>query len=427
MALSVGVISRQMFLRVGDMSVGDLSQELISPLLESIEQSAWNPLVGSHSNAVTIGYFISVTGCSSDSLAEGAAVLKHSIHMTSLHGDLGGRYDYKMHAIVHPSAAGCVAPLVELGYDVVERDTPVQVDEIKGDFLRSRIENNGCCGIKELIKLEAYTFTEYPVVVHLDLDFLLLKPLDDLFDAMLLDEERAASAFDRIKRMWPEKPKPPKINAFFTRDCFVVNWNIMYKAVQGGFLVLRPDRSAYNQYVDIFREGDFREGLGWGGKKVGPFYGAMTVQGLLPYYYDILHPEETVDLNPCVYNLMAGNPMDEPMENGEYRGKCRSGQEVCEDCRLAEIENMASVHFTNCQKPWLCLPYKHATIEHKICRKIVHQWYKVRSKMEQSWGRSGMGPGQWEQRDHFLGYCQGKEKEGYIPVAKPYGRNATYP
>ena len=165
---------------------------------------------------VTIGYFISVTGCGAESLAEGAAVVKHSVHLASVHGPLGGRYDYKMHAIYHPAAASCVGPLAELGYELVERDTPVAVEDIQGEFLRRKIVENGCCGEKELIKLEAYTFTQFPVVVHLDLDVLILKPIDPLFDAMITKGDDPIS---KVDLMWPDRPVPPRINAFFTRDC----------------------------------------------------------------------------------------------------------------------------------------------------------------------------------------------------------------
>jgi len=71
-------------------------------------------------------------------------------------------------------------------------------------------------GEKELIKLEAYTFTEYPVVVHVDLDVLVLKSLDNLFDAMLGVGDNPIS---KVELMWPDQPVPAKINAFFTRDC----------------------------------------------------------------------------------------------------------------------------------------------------------------------------------------------------------------
>lgn len=171
----------------------------------------------------TIGYFVSITSCggSAPSMAEGAAVLKHSIHLASVHGPLGGKYDYKMHAIYHPDALSCVQELEKLGYELNQRNTPVAVKDIQGDFLREKIVKNGCCGEKELIKLEAYTFEQYPVVVHLDLDVLILKPLDVLFDAMIVQEKQASATrpLSKIELMWPDRPIPSRINAFFTRDC----------------------------------------------------------------------------------------------------------------------------------------------------------------------------------------------------------------
>lgn len=86
-----------------------------------------------------------------------------------------------------------------------------------------------------------------------------------------------------------------------------------YKPVQGGFLVLRPDMNVYNEFVSIIKKGDFRERGGWGGL-VGPFYGSMTFQGIIPYYYDVLHPNEAVELNRCVYNQMCDNPKGMSMQ-----------------------------------------------------------------------------------------------------------------
>ena len=178
-----------------------------------------------HSEAIArIGFFISITACGNPLLIDGAAVLKHSIHLASIHSDNGGKYDYRAHAIYSPDTRDCVAPLAELGYHLVERPVPVKVEEIQGDFLRSRIESNGCCGSKELLKLEAYTFTQYPVVVHMDVDAILLKPLDPLFDTMLGINKNinndSNNPLPNIEKMpWPERPVPSKINAFFTRDC----------------------------------------------------------------------------------------------------------------------------------------------------------------------------------------------------------------
>ena len=79
-------------------------------------------------------------------------------------------------------------------------------------------ESNGCCGEKELVKLEAYTLTDHPVVVHLDLDVVVLKPMDALFD-MMLTKSPVDWDTTNVPIMWPEKKLPEKVNAFFTRDC----------------------------------------------------------------------------------------------------------------------------------------------------------------------------------------------------------------
>ena len=105
-------------------------------------------------DAITIGFAVTVTGCGSDPITEGAAVLKHSIHLASIHGNVGGRYNYQMYAIYHPDGERCATALEPLGYTLVKRNTPVAVKEIEGEFLRNNIERNGCCGEKELIKLE---------------------------------------------------------------------------------------------------------------------------------------------------------------------------------------------------------------------------------------------------------------------------------
>ena len=93
-----------------------------------------------------IPFVVSMTNCGEDPFMEGAAVLKYSIHQNSIYGS--GKYDYKMYAIYHPDAESCAKHLEDLGYELVERETPVKVEEIQGDFLRSRIEKNGCCGSK---------------------------------------------------------------------------------------------------------------------------------------------------------------------------------------------------------------------------------------------------------------------------------------
>lgn len=55
------------------------------------------------------------------------------------------------------------------------------------------------------------------MVVQLDLDVIVLKPMDALFDLMLADDD--SSDPSNVPIMWPNEPIPETINAFFTRDC----------------------------------------------------------------------------------------------------------------------------------------------------------------------------------------------------------------
>jgi hypothetical protein len=333
---------------------------------------------------------------------------------------MGGQYDYALYAIYHPAAADCALPLLALDYNMLKRDTPVAVADIEGDFLREKIEKNGCCGEKELIKLEAYTITQHDIVVHLDLDVLVLKPMDDIFDVMMRPTDAAAVAQLKKKVMWPDQSLPDgPINAFFTMDYNMVHPESKYKPVQGGFMVLRPDLSVYEEYKSIVKKGDFRDGSGWGGL-VGPFHGSMTFQGIIPYYYNVLHPGQALELNRCIYNQMCDNPRTGRTLKDVVSGKCRTNEEECEDCRSRPLEDVVTTHFTLCQKPWWCLSHTEDLIQHRLCRKLHREWYQIRSELEQSWGRSGSGAGTFDS-DQFYGYCTQNGKNGYLPIAKPYG------
>ncbi len=140
----------------------------------------------------TVAYAISVMGCGdgSEPLVDGAAVLKHSILLSSIENPQStSKYSYKMYAIIHPEALQCTKKqLASHGYTILVRKEPVAVNDIEGEFLRERVERS-FCGAKEFIKcLHTYTITDQTIVVHLDLDTLILKPLDDVIDDMLYDE-----------------------------------------------------------------------------------------------------------------------------------------------------------------------------------------------------------------------------------------------
>jgi hypothetical protein len=109
-----------------------------------------------------------------------AAVLHQSIKIAMN----SSRYDYHMYAFVHPEADNLSSSLEQFGYHVLIRDTPFNISEVtNSDFIHA--QEIGCCMEKEYIKLYSYTLLDYPVVIHLDLDVLVLKPMDDLFDLMI--------------------------------------------------------------------------------------------------------------------------------------------------------------------------------------------------------------------------------------------------
>jgi hypothetical protein len=179
------------------------SSELIPAKAHSLEGHVIRP------NKPKVAYAVSVTGCTGY-LLDAAAVLRHSIHIASR----SSKYDYAMIAFVHPGAVECGVLLSKLNYEVKIRDTPFNETEISNIDL---IDAQGatCCGFKEFLKLYSYLETSYPVVVHLDMDCIVLKPFDDVFDLML------DPSFDstKIDAMWHGPGDfPEQVDFLFTRD-----------------------------------------------------------------------------------------------------------------------------------------------------------------------------------------------------------------
>jgi hypothetical protein len=249
--------------------------------------------------------------------------------------------------------------------------------------------------------------------------------MDDVIDFMLDPTKYRDSNTHKLKQqhhnlpiMWPDKEIPDDVQLLFTKDYNVVAPKRRDKPFQGGFFIIKPSIEVYNEFVDIVREGDYHIKGGWG-KKVGPFYGGMTIQGLLPWYYEYLHPGRAVELNRCAYNNMSDKPKLE-RDNGTER--CRTNEETCEDCRFRPKDQITTFHFTICLKPWSCLRYRSQQENFKLCREMNHQWYIYRSRLEQSWGRSGHGDGDFNP-DHYLGFCKQEGMKGYIPMVMPREQN----
>jgi hypothetical protein len=227
------------------------------------------------------------------------------------------------------------------------------------------------------------------------------------------------------------------LDAFFTRDYNMVYPGRRPVGVQGGFLILRPSLSAFDELVQLIREGIYTQEGGWGDAGYGQFYGSMTFQGIIPYYYDMRHPGTGVELNRCVYNQMVDNPKHLPTKNNVAVGKCRDGREECEDCRDRSMKDIVTVHFTLCQKPWECLSHDSSRIQERLCREFFQEWYRIRADLEwklqknagtvgkETTNREGpvplvMGHGEYEP-NQFRGFCTAPGSHGYIPMKIPQG------
>lgn len=311
-----------------------------------------NDSPSNYNSKATIGYAITVTHCPAGNqrigpeIADAAAVLRHSIHVNSIrNAKSGSKYDYQMYAIVHHDAAECAGPtLKSLGYKVLSRSSPVELKYIQGEYLRERLPNDGCCGVNEFTKLHAYTLVDHPAVVLMDLDSLVMKPLDNLFDVMtggapLIGNDNIEVAFgDPIKS--PHYDHNKGINAFFTREYNIADDSMEHVAVQGGFLVIKPSLMQYADFSAVIREGEFQQEGGWAGLGFGPFEGSTAFQELFSYFFDHIHPGTGVELNRCVYNNMVDDPRE---SNG---GSCKDGhnrsdRKECEDCRARNIDEVS--------------------------------------------------------------------------------------
>ena len=396
---------------------------------------------------VTVAYaasFIFCTDPSSSGLVDASLVLRHSIHkISSRNPESGSKYDYKMYALVHRTRAiKCVDKIKELGFEVILVDPPVDPEQIQDNAVRKRMPNTPCCAHHEFIKLHAYNLPE-ELFVHVDLDFSFHKPMDHLFDALLYDKDspEGKAARDKLELQFPEEHVlPDRIDAFITRDwAQVAPFKGWKSGFQAGFLVGRRDPSMVEDVSNIVLTHSFNENgytnwdtSGWGGKGYGWFIvGEVGMQGAMAYFYDQIRPNTTVELNLCRFNHLGADSTytrGGPYYWSKHRnnlGKCRDERETCEQCKFTAVEDIYSIHYSPCGKPWDCLtegrdrPSKSvkkfiniAMVDAEHCFELQNQWHSLRADLEKElFLKTGDGSlkrlseGEFK-TETFLGHCR---------------------
>eukprot|EP00873_Tetraselmis_striata_P014673 jgi/Tetstr1/434937/TSEL_023933.t1 len=280
----------------------------------------------------TVAYMVAMTQDSTPQWLDGPAVLMESLVQATASSEYPSDFVALVGERVSQSSKDA---LTAMGWRVLDKHLPFSVDDIQGQHLREKVRNSGCCGADEMLRLYAYTLTQYHRVVSMDMDTIMLRPVDELFegDFSLLAVEDHSLA--------------------------VKAWTDVQPPFNGGFWVVKPSKRVFTHLFAIFKEGDFRPGSGWGGTRIGYCYGGETVQGLLPYYYTHYaiqhnHGVSYRVIDHCLYNNMKDNTR-------------------CNDTPLTDIR---VTHFTACQKPWICLTHISHAPSHN-CFGVHGEWARL--------------------------------------------------
>jgi len=249
--------------------------------------------------------------------------------------------------------------LEQAGYKVIEKEIPVKPEEIKNQELVKEMIKDGCCGMSELIKLWAWKMTEYDRVLLIDPDVHFHGNFDELFK------------FD-VTLVWTHGALGGS------------------EVMNGGFFVVRPNPSHFDDMIDIIKEGDFRENEGWRGKCCWT-YGGRTIQGIVPMFYKYELEGDHWEVDRCKYNNMV----------------------EIDRCKTWEYERVTSNHFTVCQKPWSCISQGM-----KLCDAFQSKYWERMREVENKFGFQEKGECH-NGKYHSLDWSSVKPKKSTPSPKKP--------
>lgn len=243
---------------------------------------------------------------------------------------------------------------------------------------------------------------------------------------------------------------PQRIEAMFSRDYhYAEPESGLPHQYLTGFLVLRQDKDRAKDLLELARdqekqfvhvptsEGEDKTVSGWGGKG----YIKAGMSGLIAYYYDVLRPGVSVELNACRFNhigmdnLYRAMPKYHPKAHKKWIGKCRSMRSDCEECLKTPLEDIYTAHFTaQCRHPQECvtegdsrggpgrdlIDSASGTVEH--CLEVNGHWHEMRRDFEStllnaaSTGVAKVGYQGKHKPKVFQGHCSAEGTDGYLPI-----------
>lgn len=333
-----------------------------------------------------IAYAITVT--KDGPFIDGALVLGYSaLKIHDIRKGYNSTYEADLIAFIAPGVIRAKDILMKHGWIILDRNLPVELEEIENKAYAKVVKDSGCCGVSEFLKLWSYSLVDYHRVVHLDMDSVIYRNMDELYS---LDKELL---YTGDWNMRGSSPVPP---------------------AQGGFLVVRPSMDRFEELRRVIRTGDWRSNGGWGGSGIGNFWGGQTIQGILPYFYYSIHPGEAMELNRCIYNCMVDNPY-RPHADDNVKVCLDKTKKTCQDCRLQESELVSSAHFTICQKPWTCEDHVNRRNQ-RLCKALHEKWFSLRAEFEQEIGIDISYREKQSRHTGSRGMCKRFGHGGYLPI-----------
>ena len=173
-------------------------------------------------------------------------------------------------------------------------DLPVPLQNIThvagAEDLQQSMPPNECCGEQEFLKLHVYSMTDFKVVIHLDLDTLIVQPLDPLLDAMILSPKTDEGYQARQRLFAPPQTHgdhdksnkfpyrrlaaalyEPRValeqlvsHAYYTSDYNIYPRRVQRKGgkvgLQGGVMIVKPNNDTLADLVNLVHSGQFFRG-----------------------------------------------------------------------------------------------------------------------------------------------------------------------
>lgn len=162
------------------------------------------------------------------------------------------------------------------GYHVEILGHPITEDDLAETqpYILENIEND--VGIRDSMKLHIWNMTLHPIVVLMDYDSILQKPMDEEIDFLLADET--------LKGLYISSP-PDEVTG--------------KAGVDTGFLIIKPSEREFERIVLMYKRTPFDPQWGWNGFGYHQYEGDIGISGFLSWYFH--NDPGYLELDRCIY------------------------------------------------------------------------------------------------------------------------------